>query len=292
MQQIDVIHEVDANMPTPERILEYEQANEEDFITDEAEIRGIIRRAVTLAWEDSVFTLDELHGRLINNFVKYPVPEGEEHEWLESVVYDLWRTQKEMARIAGGVMPTIVNTKIEGKRHFGILQPALESEPAYAEPSLHVVAEERPETVAEPPESVVAELLSENADTTETMSPEIVEVTELDIAPVLLRPSEIATRIFQEYIGSRDERPQYDNAYLMGLFKENGVVVQAKDIREVIKGMADSGYVHSYTTGKNKTQRTWWTMDADVKTDVLADIEDGSFYESLSGMFDDEEAVA
>ena len=151
MQQIDVIHEVDANMPTPERILEYEQANEEDFITDEAEIRGIIRRAVTLAWEDSVFTLDELHGRLINNFVKYPVPEGEEHEWLESVVYDLWRTQKEMARIAGGVMPTIVNTKIEGKRHFGILQPALESESTYAEPSLHIVAEERPETVAEPP---------------------------------------------------------------------------------------------------------------------------------------------
>lgn len=290
MQRIEIVHEVSNLAPTPERYLEYEQAAEEDFITDEDEIRATIRRVVTMSWKDSVFTLDELHGHLIKNFVKYPVPAGEEQAWLEGVIYDLWRSQKEMARVAGVAMPTIINTKIEGKHHFGIIEPITETgvpeldvAPALVSPAPEVkeaddqvqlvVVESKPEQ-----QSDIAEL-------DDSVSPE------LDITPPTLRPSEVAARIFDEYTKDHADDSEFDMTYLMNLFKTSECNAEPKDVRSVIKTMEDSGYIHSYTTGKKKSQRTWWRMDADVKADVLADMADGSFGDSLD-MFDDDEAVA
>lgn len=286
MQRLDVIHEVNNLAPKAERYVEYEQAAEEDFITNEDEIRAIIRRAVTMSWKDSVFTLDELHGHLINNFVKYPVPAGEERQWLEDAVYDLWRTQKEMARLAAAAMPTIVNTKIEGKRHYGIVSPIVENDMAAAtESSLeNSSAQTEPAVDVDEAEIMVAK--------EEVVPLKKTAIKERRIDVPALRPSDIAARIFQEYIGSKEESPRFEKSYLMTLFKSEGLEVPSKEVRDVIDAMADSGYIRSYTTGRNKSRRTWWCMDHDVKADVITDIDDGTFHACLPDIFDVEESVA
>jgi len=284
MQRIDIIHEENRVVPVQEEYTDYESV-EEDFITDEDEIRAIIRRAVTISWEDSIFTLDELHARLMKNFVKYPVPEGEEYGWLEDTVYELWREQKEKT-LAGTVLPTMISVKVEGKRHYGIVRPTLESEEVQVK-TPQADGEDQAGTIDEPMKPVLVAEPKEEAE-----QPDTPDHKEPDIAPPPLLPSEIAAHVFEKYLDSKEERPKFEISYLMNLFRDTGLNAQPKDIRNVVKSMAESGYIQSYMTGKNKGQRTWWYMDADVKADVLTDIEDDSFYESLPDMFDGEEAVA
>ncbi len=246
-----------------------------------------------MSWKDCVFTLDELHGHLIKNFVKYPVPAGEEREWLEEVIYGLWRAQKELARVAGGELPTIINAEIDDRQHYGIVTPMRTGTDTNIEYDLMVMP--MPEVVEvptddEPIEYIPAEPAQEIALVSiENMDSERVG----DIAPLAVRPSDIAAHIFDQYIQSQVESPKFDIAHIMSLFNCSEFVnVQPKEVRDVIRAMAESGYIHSYTTGKNKSRRTWWCMDADVKSDVLDDIVAGSFHECLPDLFDDQEAVA
>jgi len=288
MQHIEISGDAKSLAPTPERQLEYQQAAEGDYITDAGEIRAIVRRAVTMSWEDSVFTLDELHGHMIKNFVKYPVPEGKEMEWLEESVYDIWRSQKEMARIAGGVLPSIINTEIDDIRHYGVVKPVAQGTETEARSEL--VEANLLEAAEEMTDEPVRLAIVESPDPGEPIE---VDVTpSIDIEPQPLRPSEIAARLFEEYTGSTVENPKFDVLHIMNLFKGGGYSTQPKDIRNVIKTMADSGYIHSYTTGRNKHQRTWWCMDADTKADVLSDINEGSLSDYLPDMFDSQESVA
>lgn len=291
MQKIEFLHDVTNLAPTAERLQEYATADESDFITDEDEIRATIRRAVTMSWQDSVFTLDELHGHLIKNFIKLPVPESERNEWLEAVIYDIWQTRRELARVANGVLPTIINRKMSGAHYYGIVEPQPHPNendaPVYNEP--------------EPAPAVIEALIEETNEPCESNQQYAPVASIVDIEPelakhetpaILTRHSEIAAKIFEQYIQSNEAAPRFEVVHLMKLFCNQDMAAKPKDVRHVIKIMTENGYIRSYTTGKNKSQRTWWGMDADIKQEIVEQVEEGSLDQCLQDIFDDEEAVA
>jgi|GEM_PF-1678481 len=255
-----------------------------EYITDPDEIRGIIRRAATMIWEDHLFTLNELQQHLQKNDVILPVPEDEHAEWLETAISEIWYQQKELARTALKTMPTFIRGRYEGEMHYGIIVPN--------QPVAHVVEEA----------AVEAEVPAPTSTTVGTIPEVIAEVVEPieDIAPItkvperlMLTPKEIGTVIFDQFVNYEPGPSKITLQRIISAFKSLDTDTPLSEVKHSLEIMVENGYLQEpFKTGKGKQKQTWYVMDADVKADVIDDRQSGTFEDCLDFLFQMNEQVA
>jgi hypothetical protein len=255
-----------------------------EYITDPDEIRGVIRRAATMIWEDHIFTLNELQQHLQKNDVVLPVPEEEHIEWLEMTLGEIWYQQKELARTALKTMPTFIREKYEGEMHYGIVVP---NQPVVR------VAEEIPSTVevsVPTPDTVepVLEVTTETAGSIE-------DVVSIAKTPdrLVLTPKEIGVVIFDQFVSFEPGPSKISLQRIISVFKSLDTDTPLGNVKRGLEIMVENGYLQEpFKTGKGKQKQTWYVMDADVKADVIDDKQSGTFEDCLDSLFRVSEEVA
>lgn len=261
MQRIELLGEVVGKTQVSIEVAD-DTTEATEFITDEDEIRDIIRRAATMSWRDSIFSFDELAERLRRNDVVLPVPRNERDAYFEAVLDSIWHQQKELARIALQPLPTRVRYMLGKVEHHGIVIPD--------------------QQVAVP--EVVGSLVSE----TEESGSEI----QADEEPKILDGCDVARMIFDELMSSSDTTPRMVVGDFVVKLRNEYPDTPGALFRSVVREMVDNGFVTTYATGKRRQQKQWIAMPADVRADVLEELAERGLDTLLENVFGDQELSA
>jgi len=271
MQRIELLEEVGQKPLIQEGSAEPLAA--EDLITDEVEIRNIIRRAVTISWQDCVFSLDELADRLGRNGVVLPTRRQTRNEYLMEAIEDLWHQQKELARVALQPLPTLVRTRLGQIPHYGIVIPMHEVETAA------VVEAPLPSIEAE---EVVVDLPVISAEAfQEKLHP-------LDRAGV-------ARAIIDKLMSESRDSPRFLYGDFVAGLKNSFPGTESATCRSVLRALVENGYVQTYPTGRKRKKHspdTWVEMSVEIRDELLAEIEDSTLDSMLETVFGTERATA
>ena len=237
-----------------------ETETETEFVTDVGDIKGIIRRAITITWLNQAFTYSELADLLRSNDVQLPVTDDERDEWFDQVIDGIWHDQKDLARIALRPLPTCIHYVDQGSEYSGIVVPIQ----AAALQMLHIEHELR--------------------------AAETIEPSEREPLAVMQNP-QIAKFVFEKLLSGDQTNLAINVRELSGELRMQYPGIHAGSIRRVLHEMAENGYVNTYFTGKGITKKSWITMDEEVRGEIKDAIEDGSFWDSLEDIFANPEEV-
>lgn len=254
MQRVEFIDPLEPNEP----FIPPDTIDPAEAITDPEEILGMIRRAVTISWQDQAFTYDELAQRLTKNSAVLPEAATAREEFFEDAMQDIWHQQKELARIAMQPIPTRLrytdpNTKTV---YHGIVTPVTKKAPELTPVVIAPEPEQHKETVT---------VLSERR-------------------PALTAP-EVARILLEKFT----ERAVYDTILDVKKLTESLLAERpataAETIKITLREMSDNGYITWRNTGTKKHPRMRIVMSQDVKQDVLSHMVEDDFDEALQDIF-------
>lgn len=247
-----------------DEITDLNQMDEAELVTDPNEIMGIIRRAVTILWNNSLFTYDELAAHLKRNYIELPESVAERDEFLETAIQSIWHTQKELARAAFTTLPTRLrhfDTKTHQTLHGLAVPLSLDFIPIANEPA---------ETIIRQPGMSVSPIA------------DVIEINEKQ--PGFTQP-EIAKRIFEIMMKTNELETVIGVQKLKAIIKAERPLTEASFVDTVIGTMVENGYVMLRKTGHKRNTRRNVVMVQATKHEVQADIEDGIFDEGLNYIF-------
>jgi hypothetical protein len=254
---------------TKEQRDEYFALPPEELKSDEVDINDMVWRTATRLWDDGVFTLDELAGRMMQHRFAIPESQAERDEMLIEKIYEAWRRQKKLARAAGINLPTMVNGTIDGTQYYGIVTPKHQHPAPIA-------------TTADKPVTVQSVTNVTNAPSKQSANHTEVQATTPANNEEEPGTTPIARAIFEQFLVDEHDQTNIEMATIMRSLP----IAQPKIVREIIQIMIDNGYLSSFSTGSKKRKRTWLTMEPDVKQEIQEEIRCGSFDDCLDSIID------